>query len=86
MYRYWHGLQRLDSPPLALRGKVPSYHWVAQQSLDFLRRRDPRQPFFLMASFVRPHAPYDAPACYFDMYKNKDLRPPVKGIGMMLSF
>ena len=58
------------------------YHptnWVAQRSLDFLRRRDPRQPFFLMASFVRPHAPYDAPQYYFDMYKDKDLRPPVKG-------
>lgn len=58
------------------------YHptnWVASRSIDFLRRRDPRQPFFLMASFVRPHAPYDAPQYYFDLYKDKDLRPPVKG-------
>ena len=58
------------------------YHptnWVAQRSIDFLRRRDPRQPFFLMASFVRPHAPYDAPQPYFDLYRNRDLRPPLRG-------
>ena len=58
------------------------YHptnWVADRSIDFLRRRDPRKPFFLMTSFVRPHAPYDAPACYFDLYKDRPLRPPVKG-------
>lgn len=58
------------------------YHptnWVADRSIDFLRRRDPRKPFFLMASFVRPHAPFDPPAYYFDMYKNKTLRPPLQG-------
>lgn len=58
------------------------YHptnWVTSRSLDFLRRRDRSKPFFLMASFVRPHPPFDAPACYFDMYKDMDLRPPVLG-------
>lgn len=58
------------------------YHptnWVTDRSIDFLRRRDPRRPFFLMTSYVRPHAPYDAPQVYFDMYKDKKLTPPVKG-------
>lgn len=54
-------------------------NWAVTQSIDFLRRRDPRQPFFLMTSFVRPHAPYDAPQYYFDLYKNVNLRKPVKG-------
>ena len=36
-------------------------------------------PFFLMLSFVRPHAPYDAPACYFDLYKDRDLQLPLEG-------
>ena len=54
-------------------------NWVTDQSLDFLRRRDPRKPFFLMTSYVRPHAPYDAPQVYFDMYKDKDLRAPAVG-------
>lgn len=54
-------------------------NWVVTQSIDFLRRRDRRMPFFLMPSFVRPHAPYDAPEPYFDMYRNKVLRQPIKG-------
>ena len=58
------------------------YHptnWVTERSLDFLRRRDPRQPFFLMASYLRPHPPFDAPAYYFDLYKDKPLRAPFVG-------
>ncbi len=58
------------------------YHptnWVTDRSIDFLRRRDPDKPFFLMASYVRPHPPFDAPACYFDMYRDKSLTPPSVG-------
>ena len=54
-------------------------NWVARGCIDFLRRRDRSKPFFLYASFVRPHPPFDAPACYFDMYRNKDIRPPFMG-------
>ena len=58
------------------------YHptnWVTDRCLDFLRRRDPDQPFFLMASYLRPHPPFDAPQYYFDLYKDKDLRAPFVG-------
>lgn len=58
------------------------YHptnWVTDRSIDFLRRKDPRRPFFLMASYLRPHPPFDAPQYYFDFYRNKDLRPPALG-------
>lgn len=58
------------------------YHptnWVTDRCLDFLRRRDLDQPFFLMASYLRPHPPFDAPQPYFDLYKDKDLRPPFVG-------
>ena len=58
------------------------YHptnWVTERSLDFLRRRDPRKPFFLMASYLRPHPPFDAPQYYFDLYKDKELRAPFVG-------
>lgn len=54
-------------------------NWVTDRCLDFLRRRDPRQPFFLMASYLRPHPPFDAPRYYFDLYSNKELRAPFVG-------
>ena len=53
--------------------------WVADRTIDFLRRRDRDHPFFLMASFVRPHPPFDAPECFFDMYRGKNLRNPPVG-------
>lgn len=58
------------------------YHptnWVTDRSLDFLRRRDPRRPFFLMASYLRPHPPFDAPDYYFRLYRDMELRPPFTG-------
>ena len=54
-------------------------NWVTTRSLDFLRRRDRRRPFLLCASYVRPHAPYDAPQRYFDIYGSKRLSPPHYG-------
>ena len=58
------------------------YHptnWAASECLDFLRRRDRSKPFFLMASFVRPHPPLDPPGYYFDLYDWKELAPPWRG-------
>lgn len=54
-------------------------HWVADRTLDFLRRRDRDCPFFLTASFVRPHPPLDAPEAYFAPYRSQSLRPPIAG-------
>lgn len=67
------------SRPWIYEERLHPTNWVTDQSLDFLRRRDPRMPFFLMTSYVRPHAPYDAPEPYFDLYRDKDLRAPAKG-------
>lgn len=58
------------------------YHptnWVVDESIQFLEMRDRTKPFFLMASFVRPHPPFDAPKSYFDMYYGKKLREPAQG-------
>lgn len=54
-------------------------NWVSQKCIDFLRKRDRDMPFFMMASYVRPHSPLDAPKCYFDMYQNMQLRSPAVG-------
>lgn len=54
-------------------------NWVVNESIDFLRRRDPSKPFFLKMSFVRPHSPLDPPKFYFEMYKDEDLPEPLMG-------
>lgn len=65
--------------PWIYEEKYHPTNWATDQSIDFLRKRDPKKPFFLMTSYVRPHPPFDAPSCYFDMYRNKDLRKPALG-------
>ncbi|MFH1377997.1 MAG: arylsulfatase [Planctomycetota bacterium] len=54
-------------------------NYVVSQSIDFLRRRDPRRPFFLFMSFHRPHPPYDPPQWAFDMYNNQEMPDPRMG-------
>lgn len=49
--------------------------WVTTQGIDFLRRRDPTKPFFLMLSYHRPHPPLDPPKYYLDLYNHKELPP-----------
>lgn len=53
--------------------------WVTSQAIDFLRRRDKRKPFFLMASYHRPHPPLDPPQSYLDIYRDLDLPPVTYG-------
>ncbi len=54
-------------------------HWVTDGCIDFLRRRDREQPFFLMASYLRPHPPFDPPEKYLNYYLGRDLTPPAVG-------
>jgi len=61
------------SRPWQYEEELHPTNWVASRSVDFLRRRDRSKPFFLFASFVRPHSPFDAPQHYFDMYNNMQL-------------
>ena len=71
----------MGGAPVARRGAAAP-HRLGDPPFDtlFLRRRDPGdKPFFLMTSYVRPHAPYDAPQAFFDMYKDKELTPPIRG-------
>ncbi|MBN1936623.1 MAG: arylsulfatase [Anaerolineae bacterium] len=51
-------------------------NFVVSQGIDFLRRRDPRKPFFLFISFHRPHPPYDPPTWAFEQYVGAEM-PPV---------
>ncbi len=54
-------------------------NWTVNESIKFLKERDPSKPFFLKTSFARPHSPYDPPSYYFDLYTNKQLPEPSVG-------
>lgn len=53
--------------------------WLASEANDFLRRRDPRKPFFLYLGFHRPHPPYDPPAWAFEQYRDQEMADPPLG-------
>ena len=65
--------------PWIYEEKYHPTNWVTSECIDFLRRRDTTKPFFLMASYLRPHPPFDAPEYYFDLYKDRKLTPPALG-------
>jgi arylsulfatase len=48
-------------------------NWAVGEAIDFLRRRDPRKPFFLFLSFHRPHPPLDPPAWAFEQYIHREM-------------
>lgn len=50
--------------------------WTVNESIRFLKQRDPSKPFFLKTSFARPHSPYDALPYYFDLYQKKGVPEP----------
>jgi arylsulfatase A-like enzyme len=55
--------------------------WTAEQSVRFIRdRRDPTVPFFLWASFSKPHPPLDPPEPYASMYRECAIPDPVDSL------
>lgn len=54
-------------------------NWTVNTALEFLRKRDPAAPFFLVTSFVAPHPPLNPPAFYMERYLRMDLPPPMIG-------
>jgi arylsulfatase A-like enzyme len=54
--------------------------WIADQCVQYIReRRDPTVPFFLWASFSKPHPPLDPPEPYASMYLDAPVPEPVCG-------
>jgi len=48
--------------------------------VDWLRERQPDQPWFAHASYLRPHPPYSAPGEYATMYDPADVRLPIRPV------
>ncbi|WP_222429874.1 sulfatase-like hydrolase/transferase [Paenibacillus cremeus] len=54
-------------------------HWIVNESIDFLRQRDPHAPFFMWTSFETPHPPFDPPESYVRLYDGIDIPKPSVG-------
>jgi arylsulfatase A-like enzyme len=52
--------------------------YVAERTIDFLRRVDRRRPWFCWSSFTDPHHPMDPPAPWCDRYAAADMTVPVR--------
>lgn len=50
-------------------------NFVTSQAIDFLRKRDICDPFFLYVSYHRPHPPYDPPLWAFEQYLHQTMPP-----------
>ena len=63
-------------------------HWVADRSIEFLKRRDPARPFFLWSSFIKPHPPFEVPTPWNKLYRGAEMLPPFRpeGYENLLSF
>lgn len=60
---------------------VPArYHhtqWIADRSTEFLRQRDRSRPFFLWASYLKPHPPFESPTPWNRLYRAAEMPDPV---------
>lgn len=65
--------------------QLPAEHhhttWVGNRAIDFLERRDKNKPFFLWASFIKPHPPFEAPVPWNKLYRTADMMPPFRPEG-----
>ncbi|MCA1808765.1 MAG: sulfatase-like hydrolase/transferase, partial [Lentisphaerae bacterium] len=51
--------------------------FLCREAIRWLDTYDSKQPFFLHASFCKPHFPLDPPEPYFSKYRPEDMPPPV---------
>ncbi|MHC4873223.1 MAG: sulfatase family protein [Planctomycetota bacterium] len=63
------------------RSLIPEEHhgstWVGDRSAEYIKKTAGRRPFFLWASWIAPHPPFDIPDTYADMYRDADLPEPI---------
>ncbi|MCZ7645553.1 MAG: sulfatase-like hydrolase/transferase [Planctomycetota bacterium] len=76
-----HGMPAngLQSRPATLPEEHISDAWTAREACRFLERRDTTQPFFLYVSFRNPHPPLTPAQVYWDLYRDRPVRAPVRG-------
>jgi len=79
----WEGVPVVKQPrnthePYVFEGPEHLTHsaFVADQTIEALKQRNPAQPFFAIAGFYAPHTPLNPPQRFVDMYDPADLPLP----------
>ena len=67
--------------PSQLPARLHTTTWSADRSIDFLKRRDRGKPFFLWASFIKPHPPFESPTPWNKLYRSAEMAPPFRPEG-----
>ena len=87
-YERSHGVGNNDVRPCP--SPLPPEHyvdaWVAARTVDWIgqhRHRSSDTPFFMWASFPKPHSPYDPPEPYDRLYDPRQLPAPIGHQGLL---
>lgn len=64
--------------PSPLPASLHHTAWVADRSIDYIRHRDRRRPFFLWSSFIKPHPPFESPNPWNRLYRSLDMPDPYR--------
>lgn len=67
--------------PSQLPAPLHATSWVADRSLAFLENRDRERPFFLWASFIKPHPPFESPVPWNVLYRAAEMPLPFRPEG-----
>lgn len=73
------GLNEFWPAPSPVPANMTSTAWTVDESIRFLRHRDPDRPFFLWTSFFDPHPPIHPPEPYYSMYDHYPIEEPAIG-------
>lgn len=76
-----HGLGGNEVYPAvsAVPERLTHSHWIVDEGVKFLSRRDPDCPFFMWMVFEAPHSPFDPPEPFDRFYDDFEIPEPVIG-------
>ena len=76
-----HGLGGNEVYPAvsALPEHLTHTHWIVDEGIRFLQRRDPEFPFMLWLVFEAPHSPFDPPEPFDRIFDEVDIPEAVVG-------
>lgn len=89
-YRQWFVMESPDTDPDATGigwnahagkeyqpdEKLHPTQWTGDETVRFINNYKSDKPLFLKISFARPHSPYDPPARYAEIYRDKEVKMP----------